>query len=50
MGQQQQFIEQSINKRDEQLMVDMREMQETKKLLAPTEEKKKPFFERLFKK
>lgn len=48
---QQQYIERSLNKRDEILMQSLREMQETKKLIASTqEEKKKNLFSKIFRK
>lgn len=40
LDRQQEYIDESLNKRDEQLMSTLREVQETKKLLAASKEKK----------
>ncbi|MEM5595039.1 DUF3967 domain-containing protein [Niallia circulans] len=53
LDQQQKYIEERLNKRDETLIQSLREVQETKKLIAAAEEKreeesKKGFFQRLF--
>lgn len=53
LDQQQQYIEERLNKRDETLVQSLREVQETKKLIAAAEEKreeesKKGFLQRLF--
>lgn len=55
LDEQQQYIETSLKSRDETLMQSLREMQETRKLLAASEEerekeKKSGFLSRLFKK
>lgn len=51
MDQQQKYIDERLNKRDELLMKTIREQQqETQKLIAAAEEKKKGFWNRLFKK
>ena len=53
---QQKYIDEKLKQRDEQLMLSMREMQETKLLAsiskegAITEEKKESWFTKLFKK
>ncbi|WP_226530868.1 DUF3967 domain-containing protein [Metabacillus niabensis] len=53
LDQQQQYIEERLNKRDETLVQSLREVQETRKLIAAAEEKreeesKKGFLQRLF--
>lgn len=50
IADQNKFIAGSIEKRDQQLMLAMREVQETKKLVAASEEENKGFFKRLFRK
>lgn len=51
LDQQQIYIEERLKKRDETLMQSLREVQETKKLIATAaEEKKSTFWQRLFKK
>lgn len=51
LDQQQRYIEERLNKRDEMLIQSLREVQETKKLIAAATEQKKPtFWQRLFKK
>ena len=55
LDKQQQYIEERLNKRDETLVQSLREVQETKKLIAAAEEKreeesKKGFLQRLFSK
>jgi hypothetical protein len=47
LDHQQQYIEERLNKRDETLIQSLREVQETKKLIAATQEEKKGFFARL---
>lgn len=53
LDEQQKYIEERLNKRDNTLIQSLREVQETKKLIAAAEEKreeesKKSFFSRLF--
>lgn len=49
LDQQQKYIDERLNKRDSMLMESLREVQETKKLIAAAEEaKKKGFWNRLF--
>lgn len=53
LDEQQKYIEERLNKRDETLIQSLREVQETKKLIAAAEEKreeenKKGFLQRLF--
>ncbi|MGM0875621.1 MAG: DUF3967 domain-containing protein [Bacillota bacterium] len=54
LDQQQKYIEERFNKRDETLIQSLREVQETRKLIAAAKEKeeesKKGFFQRLFSK
>lgn len=54
MKKQQEFIETALKERDEKLLLSMREMQETRKMIASTEEQKpmesKSWFQKLFKK
>jgi DNA-binding transcriptional MerR regulator len=51
LDQQQKYIDERLNKRDAMLMESLREVQETKKLIAATEEvKKKSFWSKLFSK
>lgn len=50
LDEQNKYIVGSLEKRDQQLMLAMREVQETKKLIAANEEENKGFFSRLFRK
>lgn len=53
LDNQQRFIEESLKRRDEQLLSNIRDMQESARLIAASkeqEEEKKGFFARLFKK
>mgnify|MGYP001062716822 CR=1 FL=1 len=50
LEEQNKYIANSMEKRDQQLMLAMREVQETKKLIAASEEESKGFFARLFRK
>lgn len=50
LEEQNKYIANSMEKRDQQLMLAMREVQETKKLIAANEEENKGFFAKLFRK
>lgn len=49
LEQQQQYLEESVRRRDEQLMAALREIQDTKQLLVSTKEEPVSFWRSLFK-